>query len=214
MLDANCETITPDEIAQLLRGAGAPAPEGPTPAHEKLAYILNLMMQYPIPAQLPEPNRKAVQLNSGIAALRRALPDYISFWEIFENAPAFSESAKQKIQNTRKIQELLDLTFPKNLKIWTKKKSCWQQIGPDLFEFHAQTPWHERGLFIFGWYQNHVDNDCGISRDSAATRFIKAALDRSKVGHFITLDAIEKALTRARQAPVRMQEIGRSGTLN
>jgi hypothetical protein len=195
-------SVTADDVTKMLQEAKAPVSLIQKEQHQQLAGILNLMLAYPICVQTSQPNRRASELDSGIAALRKALPDYIRFWQAFEDSPLSTENSKARIENLREIQRLLGITFPRDLSIRMKEKSHWREVEPDIFESQAQTPWHEKALYLFGWYQNHVDEGCGISRDGAAARFVQAALKRSGVGHY-SLDAIEKALSRARQAPPR-----------
>jgi hypothetical protein len=181
MPNAKSSPITPDEITRLLRDAGALEPATPVAANQQLASILNLMMQYPVLEKATKRNPDAMPLNSAIASLRRALRGYIEFWKMAETLPNLPEGLRKKVQNLRELQGFLDVAFPENLNIDRKAKSCWPQVGPDLFEYHSHTPWHERAFYLFAWYENHVERACGISRDSAATRFIKAALGSNSI---------------------------------
>lgn len=198
MSDKTSELVTPDEVARLLRDAGAPEPANSVEANQQLASVLNLMMQFPISEQPVKLSPEATRLNSAVSSLRRALPGYIEFWEGVEAVPNLPEGVRQKVENLRELRKVLGVAFPEDLKVHRKATSCWQQVGPDLFEFHARTPWHERALYLYAWYQTHMERACGISRDSAVSKFVKAALERSKGGCH-SLDAIEKAVARALQ---------------
>jgi hypothetical protein len=207
MLDKKSETITPDQIARLLRDAGAPDPEDSVTANQQLASILNLMKRFPTSEETAKLRPEAKRLNSAVASLWRKLPHFIEFWEMTETLPKLPQGVRDKVHNFRELERILNVAFPKNLKVNRKEKSCWWQVEPDLFEYHARTPWHEKALYLFAWYQSHVQRTCGISRDSAVTSFIKAALELSGGGCH-SLDAIEKALTRALKAAA--QECGLS----
>jgi hypothetical protein len=202
---ATDDVITPDEIARLLRDAGSPEALNPDYACQRFASVMGLMRAYP-PTQAPSSlNPIAVELERAVASLRRTLPEYIIFLGLAEDLPNIPESYKTRLQKLRQLVRLLEDTFPLEKKRPRKRQARWRQVGQDVFEYQAGTQWHELALYLFACYQDVVDPSCGISRDGAAVRFIRAALERCGVGHFTT-DAIEKALSRAKKTIPRIVE--------
>jgi hypothetical protein len=199
MIIKDSDGMTADEVARLLRDAGAPECSHPDCAYHRFASIMTLRMAYPATREQCTSNPTAVKLDRAAASLRRTLPEYVDFWTIAEDLPNFPESAKERLRNLRQLAHLLDELFPIRQVNRKRNRARWQQVGPDEFEYHAATEWHEFALYLFACYQHVIDSSSGISRDGAAVRFIRAVLERCGVGHF-TLDAIEKALSRAKKA--------------
>jgi hypothetical protein len=124
MLDKKSETITPDQIARLLRDAGAPDPEDSVTANQQLASILNLMKRFPTSEETAKLRPEAKRLNSAVASLRRKLPGFIEFWEMTETLPKLPQGVRDKVHNFRELERILNVAFPKNLKVNRKEKSC------------------------------------------------------------------------------------------
>jgi hypothetical protein len=208
MNENTLSAVALDEILKMLQEAGAPEAKD-TKSYERLAYHLTVMTAYPDIEQPFRPNQQAVRLNSAVATLRKVLPEYIRFWEIAENVPNLPRASRERAEQLRKIKSLIEVAFPKDGRRSPKRGPHWLQVEPDVFEYRSGTPWHERALFIFAWYQSNVDEECGISRDGAAVRFVKAALRRT--GKHLSEDAIEKALARALKAPRHTNEFHVTG---
>ena len=195
------ETLTPDDVSQLLREIRAPSPPDPDLAHGQLASTMTLVNAYyhrsRVNRDATAHNRAATDLERAVSAIKKALPIFIEFYAIIEGLPdsPLLEQSKERLQYLREFHSLLYKAFPDSSRK-AKLKPTWSKEGPDTFSYRTETVWHHAALYLFQAYEYYVDPHCRISRDGPAVRFICRALARCKVGHF-GLDAIEKALTRA-----------------